>query len=246
MLLDIAARRADFRALHDEGYFLLPTAGDVGGAKRLEALGYAGLATTNASLAGALGRDGGRVTCYKALAHFRQLVNATEIPVNGDFATGFATGPAGLVANVRQAIDTGISALSISDNVDSKLNDFSRAATRIKVCRHAIAMSGQDVLLVARTEGLISGRASVSHTIQRLVEYSKAGADVFCAPGLSDSAAIREIVVAIAPKPLDLQLMEPGLTAMALGQLGVRRLRVRRTALHRLWRPRTRTWLRLL
>jgi hypothetical protein len=48
MLLDIAARRADFHALHGEGYFLLPTAWDVGGAKRLEALRYAGFATTTA------------------------------------------------------------------------------------------------------------------------------------------------------------------------------------------------------
>ena len=146
--------------------------------------------------------------------------------MNADFGAGFATDTPGLMANVRQAVDTGISALSISDNVDSNLDEFSRAVTRIKACRHAIAMSGQDVLLVARTEGLVSGRASVSHTIQRLIEYSKAGADVLCAPGLSDSPAIREVVVAIAPKPLDVQLIEPGLTATALGQVGVRQISV--------------------
>jgi hypothetical protein len=37
VMLDIAGRRADFHALHKEGYFLLPTAWDVPSAKRLEA-----------------------------------------------------------------------------------------------------------------------------------------------------------------------------------------------------------------
>jgi 2-methylisocitrate lyase-like PEP mutase family enzyme len=50
-MLSIAARRADFRALHDEGYFLLPTASDIGSAKWLENPGYAGHATSNTSLA---------------------------------------------------------------------------------------------------------------------------------------------------------------------------------------------------
>jgi signal transduction histidine kinase len=57
MRLNVDARRADFHALHDAGHFLLPSAWDVGGARRLEALGFAGFASSNVSLAWALGRD---------------------------------------------------------------------------------------------------------------------------------------------------------------------------------------------
>ena len=84
MPLDIAARRADFHALHSEGYFLLPTAWDVGGAKRLEALGYAALATTIASQARSLGRDARDLTRDEVLDHVRRLVDATAIAVNAD------------------------------------------------------------------------------------------------------------------------------------------------------------------
>lgn len=71
MLLDIAARRADFRALHNEGYFLLPTAWDVGGARRLEALGYAGISTTIGSQAMMLGQNARDLTRNDVLSHMR-------------------------------------------------------------------------------------------------------------------------------------------------------------------------------
>lgn len=121
MLLDIAARRADFRALHDEGYFLLPTAWNAGGAKRLEALGYAGFATTMSIQSLTLGRDVRDLTRDDVLSHMRQLVDATEIAVNADYGFGFATNPAELIDNVHMAIDTGVAALAITDRIGGEL-----------------------------------------------------------------------------------------------------------------------------
>jgi 2-methylisocitrate lyase-like PEP mutase family enzyme len=89
-MLGIDGRRADFHALHEAGYFLLPTAWNIGTASRLERMGFAGSASSNVSLAWALGREDGQVTRDLVLAHLRQLVNATELAVNGDFGSGFA------------------------------------------------------------------------------------------------------------------------------------------------------------
>jgi 2-methylisocitrate lyase-like PEP mutase family enzyme len=235
MMLDIAAKRADFRALHNQGYFLLPTAWDIGGAKRLEALGYAGFATTNTSLAWKIGRDARDLTRDEVLEHMRQLVNATEIAVNGDFGFGFATDTAELIDNVHMAIDTGVAALSISDRVGKELDRLPQAVARIQVCRHAIDTSGADIVLVARTKGLLAGAASVSSAIERLVALSAAGADVLCLPGLADPAAIRAVVSAVAPKSLDVPLMKPGQTTIELGELGVRRISVGDTFADAVW-----------
>lgn len=226
MPLDIAARRADFRALHSEGYFLLPTAWDVGGAKRLEALGYAGFSSTISNFARTLGRETRAVTRDDVLNHLRKLVNATEIAVNADFVSGFATDAAGLMANVRLAVDTGIEALSINDRASDGLVGVPQAIARVRTCRDAIASSGADVLLIVRAEGLISTRESARDVIGRLIAHSNAGADVLCAPGLSNPADIEAAVAAVAPKPLDVQLVKPGLTAAELGRLGVRRISV--------------------
>jgi 2-methylisocitrate lyase-like PEP mutase family enzyme len=226
MTLDINSRRADFRALHNEGYFLLPNPWDVGSAKRLEALGFAALASTSAGLAWSLGRDDGQVTRDEVLAHLRELVNATDVPVNADFEAGFADRPDEVAANVRLAVDTGIAGLSIEDRTGGELYELSLAVERIRASREAIATSGADVLLVGRSEGFLVGRTNVDATIERLVAYANAGADVLYAPGVSDPAAIKAIVDAVAPKPVNVLLVSPGMNAANLGDLGVRRISV--------------------
>lgn len=226
MLLDIAARRSDFRALHDEGYFLLPTAWDVGGAKRLEYLGFAGLATTIKSQAWALGRNPHDLTRDDVLKHMRQLVNATEIAVSADYGYGFATDAAELADNVGKAIDTGVAALSIGDCIADARLPLRDAAARIQTCRRVIDRSDADVLLVARAEFIPGVVGSTSAFIERLVALSTAGADVLCLPDLGDAAAVKAVVLAVSPRPLDVQLVRRGLSAAELERLGVRRISV--------------------
>jgi 2-methylisocitrate lyase-like PEP mutase family enzyme len=235
MILDIPARRTDFKALHEDGYFLLPTAWDVGTAKRLEAMGFAGLASSRTSLAWVLGRDDGRVTRDQVLAHLRELVDATEMAVHADFGSGFAEDPAEVMANVRLAINTGIASLSITDRAGLELEASECVVRRIHAGRDVIATSGADVLLVGRSEGLLTGHASIDDTIRRLVAYSEAGADVLCAPGASDPNVIRMLVQAVSPKAVDVQLMKPGMTAAQLGELGVRRISVGDTFAEASW-----------
>ena len=226
MSKDIAAKRAAFRALHEDGCFVIPNPWDIGSARRLEKLGFKALASTSAGFAWTLGRQDGEVTCDEVLEHLRALCTATDLPVNADFEAGFADQPEGVAANVSLAIATGVAGLSIEDRTGKELYPLSLAVARIRAAREAINKSGHDVLLVGRTEGLLIGKTSLDEVIERLVAYSDAGADVLYAPGVKELADIKAIVEEIAPKPVNVLLLGSEMNVADLAAAGVRRISV--------------------
>jgi 2-methylisocitrate lyase-like PEP mutase family enzyme len=224
MSQNLAATRAIFRALHESGHFIIPNPWDIGSARRLEELGFKALASTSAGFAWTLGRRDGEVKRDEALYHLSALCAATDLPVNADFEAGFADKPDGVAANVRLAVETGIAGLSIEDRADGGLYPMSLAVERIQAAREAINESRQDVLLVGRAEGLLMGQTSLDEAIERLVAYSNAGADVLYAPGIRDLAGIKDIVDAVAPKPVNALLLDMNVADLAAA--GVRRISI--------------------
>jgi 2-methylisocitrate lyase-like PEP mutase family enzyme len=97
---------------------------------------------------------------------------------------------------------------------------------RIRAAREAIARSGHDVMLVGRSEGYLIGRTELTSTIDRLVAYADAGADCLYAPGMTDVSAIRDLVAAVAPKPVNVLLIGPKMRVADLAAAGVRRVSV--------------------
>jgi 2-methylisocitrate lyase-like PEP mutase family enzyme len=226
MTVDLKAKRAAFRALHDEGCFVLPNPWDIGGVRRLEKLGFVALASTSAGMAWALGREDGEVPRDEVLSHLRVLCAATDLPVNADFEAGFADAPEEVAANVRLAIDTGVAGLSIEDRTGRQLYELPLAVERIKASREAIDRSGADVVLVGRSEGFLVGRTDIDATIERLTAYAAAGADCLYAPGIKDPAHIEAVVAAVAPKPVNVMLLGPDMRVADLAARGVRRVSV--------------------
>src|ERR1051325_11733106 len=122
----IAERRQSFRQLHspspgyggagESGCFVLPNPWDIGTTKYLEHLGFKALATTSAGFAFSRGKPDGAVPRDEMLAHIREIVDATVLPVNADFMAGYADDPEEVAANVRLCIATGVAGLSIEDN----------------------------------------------------------------------------------------------------------------------------------
>ncbi len=222
---DFAARRAAFRELHREGCFVLPNPWDVGSAVRLERMGFKALASTSSGLAWSMGREDGEVSRDEVLAHLRVLCGATELPVNADFEAGFADGPEGVAANVGLAVKTGVAGLSIEDRT-GELYELALAVERMRAAREAIDGSGEDVLLVGRSEGYLIGRTGLDATIERLVAYSEAGADCLYAPGIKDLGEIETVVKALAPKPVNALLLGPDMRVDELAGVGVRRVSV--------------------
>lgn len=239
MTKSVAAKRAAFRDLHREGCFVLPNPWDVGSARLLQHLGFAALASTSSGYAWTTGRPDYGVTRDDVLGHLSSICPAVDLPVNADFESGFATDPEGVAVNVGLAIETGVAGLSIEDRsleAPEGLYETGLAIERIRAARAAIDRSGEDVILVARTEGLLNSPASsLSQAIDRLVAFAEAGADCLYAPGVREKDDIRTMVKAVAPKPLNVLVMGAGLSVAELGELGVRRISVGGTLARVAW-----------
>jgi 2-methylisocitrate lyase-like PEP mutase family enzyme len=223
---------ATFRRLHKSGCFVLPNPWDIGTAIYLERLGFKALATTSAGFAFSRGKPDGGIQRDEMLAHIREIVNATALPVNADFMAGYADEPEGVAANVRLCIDTGVAGLSIEDNSgrrDSPLYEKRLAIERIRAARAAIDVSETDVMLTGRCEAWLVGDPNPFHTaLDRLPAYAEAGADCLYAPGVSNPDEIAKIVKSVAPKPVNVLVsgFNHQLSFSQLADLGVRRISV--------------------
>src|SRR5881396_1291591 len=132
---------AKFRAMHESGCFVLPNPWDIGTTIYLEHLGFEALATTSAGFAFSRGKRDGGVPRDEMLAHIREIVEATTLPVNADFLAGYADEPEDVAANVQLCVSTGVAGLSIEDNTgrtDAPLYEKKLAIERIRAARGAI------------------------------------------------------------------------------------------------------------
>jgi 2-methylisocitrate lyase-like PEP mutase family enzyme len=226
----IADKRRTFRQLHAEGCFVLPNPWDIGSARFLQGLGFKALATTSSGFAWSQARPDNAVPRDRVLAHLREMVDATDVPVNADFESGYANDAAGVAESVRLAVETGVAGLSIEDSTGDAarpLLDLDTAVARLRAARSAIDKTGGDTLLVGRAENFIVGRPDLDDAIARLKAYANAGADCLYAPGLRKREQIEAAVRAIAPKPFNLLVGWAAEFSLAdIAAMGVRRVSV--------------------
>ncbi|MDE2002628.1 MAG: isocitrate lyase/phosphoenolpyruvate mutase family protein [Betaproteobacteria bacterium] len=226
----ISDKRRRFRDLHSSGCFVIPNPWDIGSARYLQSLGFKALATTSSGFAWSRGRADNRVSRDAVLAHLAEMVDATDLPVNADFESGYARDAEGVAQSVRLAVETGVAGLSIEDSTSDEarpLHDIDVAVDRIRAARRAIDEAGGDTLLVGRAECFLVGRPDLAETIARLRAYADAGADCLYAPGLRSREHIAAVVEAVAPKPLNLLVgWASELTLADIAGLGVRRVSV--------------------
>lgn len=233
----IAERRAAFRALHEQGCFVLPNPWDRGSARYLQHLGFSALATTSSGAAWSHGRPDGSATRDETLDHLADIVGATRLPVNADFEDGYGATADEVAASVALAVQTGVAGLSVEDASGGRLYDVAVAVERIAAAREAIDASGEDVLLVGRSEGFISGRPDLPETLDRLRAYAAAGADCLYAPGVIDPAQVATVVAAVAPKPVNVLVGGPSsLSVVEWAEVGVRRISVGGALAKAAWR----------
>jgi 2-methylisocitrate lyase-like PEP mutase family enzyme len=167
------------------------------------------------------------------LAHLRELVAATDLPVNADYEHGYADAPEQVAENVRLAVETGIAGVSIEDSTNDKskpkpLYELPEAVERMRAARAAIDVTGEDVMLIGRAECFLVGHEDpLNESIRRLQAYSEAGADCLYAPGVRKRADIEVLVKAVAPKPFNLLIgLASPLTLDGYAAVGVRRISV--------------------
>ena len=127
----------------------MPNPWDVGSAVYLQHLGFKAIATTSAGFAFSRGLPDNAVPRDMMLTHIREIVAATELPVNADFENGYTDEPEGVAESVRLCVETGVAGISIEDSTgrpEQPLYDLEHAAERIRAARAAIGDA--DVVLV--------------------------------------------------------------------------------------------------
>jgi 2-methylisocitrate lyase-like PEP mutase family enzyme len=207
----------------------MPNAWDGASAVLLARAGFEALGTTSLGLAFSLGRQDGRraVSRDEAIAHAAFLAGVSGLPVNGDLEDGFGADPQDCAATVRAAIESGLAGVGIEDTTaDSArpIHEFDLAVERVRAA--ARAASGR-IVLTGRTDNYLHGRTDLADTIARLAAFAEAGADVLYAPGLPDMDAIRAVVAAVAPKPVNVLIGPSKPVPLAeLSAAGVRRVSV--------------------
>jgi 2-methylisocitrate lyase-like PEP mutase family enzyme len=225
-----ADKRRTFRKLHEAGCFVIPNPWNVGSARYLQGLGFKALATTSSGHAHSQGYADGAQSRDQVLAHYRELAEATDVPLNADFENGFADDPAGVAENVTRCVATGVAGLSIEDspnNATTPLYALDLSVARVKAARAAIDRAGGDVVFTARAEGFIRGVPDLDDVIRRLKAYTDAGADCLYAPGIKSREQIEAVVQAVAPKPVNfLNSGAFGFTVNDIAAMGVRRISV--------------------
>jgi 2-methylisocitrate lyase-like PEP mutase family enzyme len=224
-----AQQAAKFLALHHaDAPLLLPNPWDAGSARILASIGFQALATTSAGFANTLGRLDGRVTRAELLEHARTIVAATDLPVSADMENCFADDPAGVAETIGLAIETGLVGGSCEDftgNEDDPIYDASLATERVAAAVEAAHSGPVHFVLTARCENYLHGRNDFDDTVERLLAFQAAGADVLYAPGLNATEDIRRLLDAV-DLPVNV-LALPGTAPVAeLAAMGVKRISV--------------------
>lgn len=220
------SRTSIFRDLHatTSPILVLPNVWDAGGARIVESLGAKAIATTSAGVAWAKGYPDGNEMPSRLQAQLaEEIVRVVKIPVTVDFEAGYSDDPAVVAENLKPLIEAGISGINLEDGAGS----VGLLAAKIETIKAMASSLGVDVFVNARTDvylrGLVEEEERVRETLSRAATYQSAGADGLFVAGLTDPAAIGEIVKG-TPLPVNL-LARPNLaSASELQKLGVRRL----------------------
>jgi len=220
-----------FRALHErDSAFIIPNPWDIGTARLLAHLGFEALATTSAGYAFSIGQRDNTVGREKMMAHVREIVAATDLPVSADLENGFGDATESVAETIRLAAEAGLAGGSIEDSAgrqDDPIYEHELAVDRVRAAAEAARTLSFPFTLTARCENYLFGRRDLKDTIKRLQAYQEAGANVLYAPGLTSREEIAAVVGSLdRPVNVLMGLAGVGLSLAELSEIGVKRVSV--------------------
>jgi 2-methylisocitrate lyase-like PEP mutase family enzyme len=221
-----ADRRARFRALHAaEELFVMPNPWDAGSARLLASFGFQALATTSAGFALTLGRLDQNVSRDELVQHVEQLAAATPLPLSVDSERCYPDEAGGVGETVTLLAEAGAAGCSIEDYdpAANAIDDVAVAAERVGRAAEVAHGLQSPLVLTARAENHLHGVDDLDDTIERLLAYRAAGADVVYAPGLADLDQIATVVRAVGV-PVNVLALRHGPRVPELAAVGVRRV----------------------
>jgi 2-methylisocitrate lyase-like PEP mutase family enzyme len=203
----------------------MPNPWDVGSARLLAAAGFESLATTSAGFAWSLGKLDQNVLRDELVAHVATIAAATDLPLNVDSERCYPDDPGGVTRTVELLAEAGAAGFSIEDyNPETgSVDDVAAAAERVAEAAEASRRQDEPMVLTGRAENHLRGVDDLDDTINRLIAYRDAGADVVYAPGLTDLDQIARVVEAVRA-PLNVLALPSGPSLGELASAGVRRV----------------------
>jgi 2-methylisocitrate lyase-like PEP mutase family enzyme len=222
-------RAAALRALHVPGHpLVLPNAWDAASAAMVIDAGFPVVATSSAATASVLGYGDGEATpVEEVLAAVARIVGSVGVPVTVDFERGYRLSPAELV---ERFTGTGAVGLNLEDSnpATGEMIDPAEQADFLASVREAATSAGADLVINARTDSFLRRAGSpakqLDASVERGTRYLAAGADCVYPIGVTDFAAIGQLVNGIGG-PVNVVYGRVGERPLAeLAALGVARV----------------------
>ncbi|WP_405165426.1 isocitrate lyase/phosphoenolpyruvate mutase family protein [Nocardia sp. NBC_01499] len=224
---------AAFRALHEQGLFVLPNAWDAASAAVIARAGAPAIATTSAGVAWSLGTgDGQQLTREDTIGVIRRIAAVVDVPVTADVEGGYGPAPEDVAATIIAAVGAGAVGVNLEDSTapGGPLFDTAAQSDRLRAARDAAKQAGLPELVInARTDvylfGIGAPEGRLDEVLTRATAYAEAGADSLFVPGLLDLPTLTDLV---GKSPLPINVMTgPGAPSVAeLAAAGARRVSV--------------------
>lgn len=219
--------------LHHSGKLLiLPNIWDVLGAKLLEDMGYAAVATASAAVAYSNGyNDGENISFTEVLYILKRIASSVNVPVTADIESGYAANEKELEKNIHQLIDTGIVGINIedTDKQTKTLLPVEIQCEKIKLIKKVSYERDVPLFINARTDtfihekNFVSSQQQLNETIKRGNAYKEAAADCFY-PILLHNQQHIQTIVEVVNMPVNI-LMMPGIPELdVLQKIGIARV----------------------
>ncbi len=217
-----------FRALNNQGQFLLANAWDAGSARVFAAAGFAAIGTTSGGMAYARGlKDGEQIDPQIMFSELAAICRSVSVPVTADIEAGYGRSPEAVAETIKAVIAAGAVGVNLEDRQHGAagLFDISAQAARINAARVA---AGDLLWINARTDTYLLGlgmneEERLAITVERSNAYLAAGADMVFVPGLVDLSALTRLCQQVKG-PVSVMAMPGAPSAAALFAAGVRRV----------------------
>jgi 2-methylisocitrate lyase-like PEP mutase family enzyme len=221
-----AEKAIAFRALHEGAPFVIPNAWDAGSARVLAGLGFVALATTSSGFAFTLGRRDGGAGLDEVAAHASALDDATDLPLSVDLENGYGPDPDDAARAIERIAEAGAVGGSIEDyDPAGYLYEHTQAVERIAAAVESARALPFPFTLTARAENHIRDNPDLEDTIDRLIAFERAGADVLYAPGLQTIEEIRTVRQAVT-QPINVLALPVLGTVAEVAEAGAQRISV--------------------
>lgn len=214
-------KASTLRALHVPGSpIVLPNVWDAASARAVQEAGFPAVATGSVAVSKVLGyEDGENTPIGEMMAAVSRIARAVDVPVTADVERGYGLKPAELVERLAA---TGAVGCNLEDT-DSRTGTLVDPGVQAEFLAEVRAAAGPDLVINARVDVYLHGRASRQEAAERGRRYLEAGADCVYPIGLGDEDEIRALVAELGG-PVNI-LFRPGAPSLGrLAELGVARI----------------------